>query len=287
MFGSPALLDVLGRWGEANGLRLPSLKRVISAGAPVGIDVIRRITRMLEPGVQVFTPYGATEALPVTSIGSDEILSETYRATAEGQGVCVGRPCAGLEVRIVKITDEPITVWCDSLSLSDGETGEIVVRGNGVTREYYNRSESNALAKIADGTKGHFHRMGDLGYMDTKGRLWFCGRKSQRVITGSGVYFTVPCEAVFNAHPGVRRTALVPVVMDGKTTPALCVQLERELKAPERRRVEHELLELAAKYHHTRAIEKILFCSEFPVDPRHNAKIGRDKLALVAQRRLA
>jgi len=287
MFGSPALLNVLGRWGDANGVKLPSLRRVLSAGAPVGVDVIRRITGMLEPGVQLFTPYGATEALPVSSIGSDEILTDTYRATEEGQGVCVGRPCGDIEVRMIRITDAAIEKWSEDLCLSEGEIGEIVVRGRGVTREYYNRPESNRLAKIPDPNNGTFHRMGDLGYLDEKGRLWFCGRKSERVVTDSGVYFTVPCEGVFNTHSSVFRSALVPVVVDGKTTPALCVQLERKVKRSVRDRIREELLQIGAKYQHTRAIKKILFCSDFPVDPRHNAKIGRGKLAVLAQRRLA
>jgi olefin beta-lactone synthetase len=287
MFGSPALLNVLGRWGVHNGVKLPSLKRVISAGAPVGVDVIRRITSMLEPAVQVFTPYGATEALPVTSIGSDEILAETHLATEKGQGVCVGRPCGNIEVRIIKISDEAIEKWSEDLCLSEGEIGEIVVRGKAVTREYYNRPESNRLAKIADSGNGIFHRMGDLGYLDGKGRLWFCGRKSQRVVTDSGVYFTDPCEAVFNTHDSVFRSALVPVVVDGKTNPALCVQLERNVKQKVRKRIREELLEIGAKHPHTQTIKKILFCSDFPVDPRHNAKIVREKLAVLAQRRLA
>jgi acyl-CoA synthetase (AMP-forming)/AMP-acid ligase II len=287
LFASPALLDVLGRWGNLNEVKLPSLKRVISAGAPVPVDVIRRITRMLGPGIQVFTPYGATEALPVTSIGSDEILADTYRATEEGQGVCVGRPCGDIEVGIIKITDEPIERWSRDLCLSEGQIGEIVVRGGVVTREYYNRLGSNNLAKIWDGENGIFHRMGDLGYLDGKGRLWYCGRKSQRVVTDCGVYFTVPCEAVFNTHFSVFRTALVPVVVDGKTTPALCVELKRDVKRSSRKRIREELLQIGARHQHTRAIEKILFCKAFPVDARHNAKIAREKLAMLAQRILA
>jgi acyl-coenzyme A synthetase/AMP-(fatty) acid ligase len=129
--------------------------------------------------------------------------------------------------------------------------------------------------------------MGDLGYLDGKGRLWFCGRKSQRVVADSGVYFTVPCEAVFNTHGNVFRSALVQVVVDGRTTPALCVQLERKVKRSVRERIREELLQIGAKHQHTRAIEKILFCSDFPVDARHNAKIAREKLAVLAQRRLA
>ena len=117
MFGSPALLDRVGRHGEAHGVKLPTLRRVISAGAPVAARVLERFAAMLPPGAQVFTPYGATECLPVASIGSDEILGETRQRTDEGAGVCVGRPVPGLEAKIIRISDEPIAQWDDALEL--------------------------------------------------------------------------------------------------------------------------------------------------------------------------
>jgi len=204
LFGSPALVDRVSRHGVTTGARLDSLRRVISAGAPVSPKVLSRMTRMLAPGVQVFTPYGATESLPVSSIGTDEILGETAARTAEGGGVCVGRPVPGVTVRIIRITDAPIASWRDALVLPPGEIGEIVVQGPVVTRAYFNRAESTRLAKIPepDGD-GFHHRMGDLGYLDPRGRLWFCGRKAHRVQTPDTTLFTIPCEGVFNAHPDV------------------------------------------------------------------------------------
>src|SRR5262249_56704642 len=77
LFGSPALIRRVGAYGAAHGVRLPTLRRVLSAGAPVPAAAVERFTRMLGEGVQVHTPYGATEALPVSSVGSDEILRET------------------------------------------------------------------------------------------------------------------------------------------------------------------------------------------------------------------
>jgi acyl-CoA synthetase (AMP-forming)/AMP-acid ligase II/pimeloyl-ACP methyl ester carboxylesterase len=283
MFGSPALLNVLGRWASQRNVRFPSLRRVISAGAPVPLPVIRRIQETLRPGVQVFTPYGATEALPVSSIGSAEILGDTGRLAEKGSGVCVGRPCAGIDVRIIKITDEPIAQWSNDLLAPPKEIGEIAVRGPGVTESYFNRPHSNALAKIAS-AEGVYHRMGDLGYLDDDGRLWYCGRKSQRVQTPSQVHFTEPCEGVFNAHPGVFRSALVPVGDKGATEPGLCVQLEAGIGRGEHGRMRAELLRVAAEHPHTRAIKSVYFFDDFPVDVRHNAKISREKLAVMIQK---
>ena len=127
--------------------------------------------------------------------------------------------------------------------------------------------------------------MGDLGYFDDEGQLWFCGRKAHRVQTADALLFSVQCEAVFNSHPGVYRTALVGIEAQAAKEPVLVVELEKE-GAPDKARIKTELLELGQQNEETRAIEQILFHPSFPVDIRHNAKIYREKLALWAQKKL-
>lgn len=283
MFGSPALL----RRVATRDCKLTSLRRVISAGAPVPAVVIESLARMLAPGVQVHTPYGATESLPVASIGSDEILADTRHQTAKGAGVCVGRPVEGMRVAVIRISDEPIPTWSDELPVPTDEIGEIVVQGPVVTGAYYNRPEGNALAKIADPAReSYWHRMGDVGYFDKQGRLWFCGRKSHRVITPQGTLYTIPVEAIFNTHPMVFRTALVGVGGAGGTQPVLCVELKLEYRHADRETIRRELGALAESQPHTRAIRKFLFHPAFPVDIRHNSKIFREKLAVWAAKQL-
>jgi acyl-CoA synthetase (AMP-forming)/AMP-acid ligase II len=288
LFGSPALLRRVAFDPRTRAEDLRTLHRVISAGAPVPAAVIRQLGALLPQGVQVHTPYGATEALPVATIGSDEILGETAQATAQGKGVCVGRPVEGMTVRIIRIDDHPIDTWKDDLLAPPGEIGEVVVAGPVVTRSYFNRPETTALHKIADPARGSFwHRMGDLGYLDDRGRLWFCGRKSQRVVTAKGTLFTIPCEGVFNAHPQVLRSALVGVKRGADTIPVICAELDRSQPAPrEPTQLLRELTLLAEKHEHTRAIRHFLIHPGFPVDIRHNAKIFREKLAAWASRQL-
>ncbi|MEK7859408.1 MAG: fatty acid CoA ligase family protein [Elusimicrobiota bacterium] len=284
LFGSPALLDRVGRFGEKHGISLPGLKRVISAGAPVPASVLARFAKMLPAGVRLHTPYGATESLPVSAISSDELLRETAPQSAQGKGTCVGRPFPGMRARIIAIDDGPVPRWSDDLLVPPGQVGEIVVQGPVVTREYFRRPEATALAKIEDEGGAFWHRMGDLGFFDEQGRLWFCGRKSHRVQAAEGTMFTIPCEAVFNEHPKVRRTALVGIGQPGAQTPVLCVELERGELPGEA--IKDELLEVAASYKHTMAIKSVLFHPSFPVDIRHNAKIFREKLAVWAETQL-
>ncbi|MEO2198294.1 MAG: fatty acid CoA ligase family protein [bacterium] len=281
MFGSPALLDRVSRYGEAHGTSLPTLKRVMSAGAPVPPTVLERMHTLLGPDAEVHTPYGATEALPVASIGSREILGETAAKTAHGAGTCVGRPMEGLDLRIIRIDDDAIAEWSDDLELATGEIGEITVTGAVVTREYHDNPDATALAKIAHGAATR-HRMGDVGYLDESGRLWFCGRKTHRVVTATGTLFTVPCEAIFNQHPQVCRSALVGVGEPGRHRPVLCVQLESRPAGGDNTKLKNELLQIAGTGPLTRDITTLLFHPGFPVDARHNSKIDREKLAVWA-----
>lgn len=284
MFGSPALLDRVGRYGVEHEIALPSLRRVLSAGAPVAPAVLARFHQCLGPGAEIHTPYGATEALPVSSVSSTTILGETRVKTEAGAGVCVGHAAPDVDIRIIAIDDSAIASLKDARLLPVWEVGEIIVRGPVVTREYAERPRDTALAKIHDDLdpQGIWHRMGDLGYVDATGRLWFVGRKAHRVVTSRGTLYTIPCEAVFNTHPAVRRTALVGVKRGGDIEPILVVELEPGARNAGRGDLADELRAIGARHHHTRAIQVVLYHPAFPVDVRHNAKIFRERLALWA-----
>ena len=278
MFGSPALLDRLSRHCEARGRGLPTLKRVLSAGAPVRHDILARTAKLLSGGAQVHTPFGATESLPVATIGSDEVLAEAARPEPSGPGICVGRPVPGVTVRIVRIDDGPIERFTDDLVVPDGTVGEITVKGPIVTPAYYARPEQTRLAKIDDGGQV-VHRMGDVGCFDAEGRLWMCGRKAHRVETEAGTLFSVPIEAVFDRHPGVLRTALVGVGPRPRQRPVLVVEPE-PLSTTSPRALVEELLALGARNPATAAVRDVLVHrGPFPVDVRHNAKSEAEALA--------
>jgi acyl-CoA synthetase (AMP-forming)/AMP-acid ligase II len=285
MFGSPALLDRVGRYGEANGIKIPSVRRVISAGAPVRPEIIERFSSMLNGDAEIHTPYGATEALPVATIGSREILGKTRDQTERGAGTCVGRPVSAATVRTIRISDDPIERWSDDLVLPIGQIGEIAVKGPMATREYCTSESANRLAKIRDGGDV-WHRMGDVGYLDEQGRLWFCGRKAHRVVTASETLFTDPCEAIFNNHAAVFRSALVGVGDAAAQTPVMCIELEKSHPHIASAALVQDLLSVARRHAHTRTINEFMIHPSFPVDIRHNAKIFREKLAVWAAEQL-
>lgn len=285
MFGSPALLNRVGRYARDHNIKLPSLKRVITAGAPIQPSILECFDALLPDDALIHTPYGATEALPVASIDHRQILSETATMTATGAGTCVGKPLDGMTVRIIPINDDPIERWSDDLTLPVGQIGEIAVAGPVVTHEYFKDPSASRLAKIHD-TDRIFHRMGDVGYFDDQGRLWFCGRKAHRVITETETLFTIPCEAIFNQHPRVARSALVGVGQPGQQTPVLCIELESANPVPDHRQLTDQLLALGQANDKTKSIRTVLYHPAFPVDVRHNAKIFREKLTRWASEQL-
>lgn len=284
-FGSPAIWKNVALYARAQQIRLPSMRRILMAGAPIPVWMHEAFQEIFAGQAELHTPYGATESLPVATIASHEVLRDTAARTREGAGTCVGHPAPGITIRIIRITDAPIDAWDeDALCLPQGETGEICVKGPQVTPAYKDEPEHTRAAKIIEPDGSIWHRIGDLGYIDDQGRLWFCGRKSHRVIRKDGsLLFPDPCEGVFNEHPAVYRTALVGV--DGE--PVLVVELEPDARASaDQQRLTTELLALGARVPATASIRRVLFHDGFPVDVRHNAKIHRPQLAEWAKQRL-
>ncbi len=289
MFGSPMILNRLVRYAEGKDVKLLTLKRIISAGAPVPHDIIKAFLKLAVKSAQIHTPYGATEALPISDITSDELLEQSEEESSYSGGICVGYALPGIIINIIGISDDPLSDWSDDLLCETDVVGEIVVKGALVSREYKNNPEANTLSKIYDSGDGKiWHRMGDLGRKDDRGRIWFYGRKSHRVTSSSGTLFTIPVEAVFNQHPDVFRAALLGVSKElwKYEKPVICIQREKNSRALKNKDLEGELLELAHRSELTKVIRHILFHPGFPVDPRHNAKILREKLAIWAGRRI-
>jgi acyl-CoA synthetase (AMP-forming)/AMP-acid ligase II/pimeloyl-ACP methyl ester carboxylesterase len=272
-FGSPALWSKLAEHCRQAGTSLPQLRRVFMAGAPVSqktLDLVKAAC----PQAESFTPYGATEALPVTLAAADDLQADPPVLAVSGErGTPVGRAIAGVSLRVVHPVSGPSAA--PLADCPERVIGEIVVSGPTVSREYLCRPEANAASKIPDGERV-WHRMGDMGYLDAGGQLYFCGRRAHLVATPDRVFHSVPVENVFNRHPDVNRTALIGI--DGM--PALVVEpRSRSLDADARRRLAAELRAIGAADPVTAPIRRFYFHRSFPVDARHNAKIFRDRLA--------
>ncbi len=278
MFGSPALLTNLAREAARSGVKTPSLERIVAGGAEVPGPLFAEVKAMLGTNGEMYSDYGATEALPVTEIAGDTVIERTWPRTEQGAGVCVGSALPGVELRIVAPSEGPIPTWSDATELPVGEIGEIVARSPHISEEYYRLPGVTAENKIADGDGPPWHRLGDMGYLDCDGMLWACGRRSHRVRTATEVLHPLCVEPVFNTHPDVSRSALVSLRDGEGTTAAVCIEVTPGFSG-DTTRIERELLEMAARCDSTRTIDRFVFVERIPVDKRHNAKIDRPRLS--------
>ncbi len=270
-FGSPTLWQKIGAHCVAEKITLPTLRRVLCAGAPVPA-ALWTASRTFLPRGQLHSPYGATESLPLASISSAEIENQKSRIE-NPLGACVGRPVTEITIKIIAPTDAPIANLADARELPPGEIGEIIATGPVVTSAYDALPEATALAKISS-PAGTYHRLGDCGYLDADGRLWFCGRKAERVETAAGTLHTEPCEQVFRTHPRATRCALIGLGTAPNQLPAMVIEAAVR-DSTEARALARELRTLALTSSHTAAIQHFFFHPKFPVDVRHNAKIHR------------
>jgi olefin beta-lactone synthetase len=285
-FGSPALWNVVSRYCLENSVKLHNIKKVLMAGAPISGDLLARMRTILPENTEIFTPYGATESLPIVSLESKEIIYETWEQTKKGKGTCVGRPLPGIEIRIIPISEKILPEISDEHFLKSGEIGEIIVSGDVVTRAYDNDNEATKKAKTFYNNR-LWHRMGDAGYLDKSGRLWFCGRTAHRVCSSTGVKYSVQCEAIINNHPDIFRSALVGISANNNyQIPVIVLEKDKQC-TKSNNEILDDIKRIASLSELTKDIEIFLFHKGFPVDIRHNAKIFREKLAVWAETKLA
>lgn len=281
-FGSPAIWRVVSRYCKQNNIRCQSLKKVLMAGAPVSGELIRQVFDIMPENGEIHTPYGATESLPIVSIEGHVIVAETWAETQKGKGTCVGSPLPGISLKIIEATDSVLRDLTDCTILGPGQIGEIIVKGDVVTSAYDGNEEQNLASKIKD-EDGFWHRIGDVGYLDDVGRLWFCGRKAHRVFSRQGIMYTICCEALINCHPDVFRAALVGIATEpGYQIPVIIVELHKPITRSQKD-ILAEVRDICTASGLLANVEHILVHDSFPVDIRHNAKIFREKLSVWAQ----
>jgi acyl-CoA synthetase (AMP-forming)/AMP-acid ligase II/pimeloyl-ACP methyl ester carboxylesterase len=280
-FGSPTLWAKLGLYCQQTGTSLPQLRRVFVAGTAVSSDTLD-LLNVVCPQAEIYTPYGATEALPVTLAAATDLRHYPLVSALSGeQGTPVGQAIECVQLRVVQTLIEPT----DGLLVDCPERviGEILVSGETVSREYLSRPEATAASKICEGGR-IWHRMGDMGYLDGNGQLYFCGRRIHVVVGPERVFHSVPVENIFNRHSEVSRTALISVGGE----PAVVVEpRSQSLDLAARRRLAGELRNLGAADLVTSPIKRFYFHPSFPVDARHNAKIFRDRLSVWAATQIA
>ncbi|MFT4471144.1 alpha/beta fold hydrolase [Arthrobacter sulfonylureivorans] len=280
VFASPAALaNVLATADDLTDehrVALSSVDLLLSAGAPIPEPLLAKV-QSLVPSATLHTPYGMTEALPVTDISLEGI-----RAAGSGNGVCVGTPVSGATVAIApvaadgSVSDQPTT--------DSGVTGEILVSAPHVKDRYDRLWITQQHSASVPG----WHRTGDVGHLDDEGRLWVEGRLAHIITTASGVATPVAAEQVAETHDGVRLAAVVGVGPVGAQVPVAVLEtLPPAAKPGTAPRDLGEEVRAAVARCTGLDLAAVLVVPELPTDIRHNSKIDRARLADWATRSLA
>jgi len=281
VFASPAALRNVVRTADAVSPAqrdaLAAVRRVVSAGAPVPASLLHALGTVL-PHAAAHTPYGMTEALPVTDIALDGI-----DAAGPGDGVCVGRPLPGVDVAVSPLDADGAATG--PLTREPGVTGEISVAAPHV-RDRYDQLWAVQRASARDVGR---HRTGDVGHLDADGRVWVEGRLVHVVTTADGPVTPVGVEQRVQALAAVDAAAAVGVGPAG--TQQVVVVLVPDAGVTARRRAA-PLLATAPLTDAVRAaavvpVAAVLVADALPVDIRHAAKVDRDRVAAWAERVLA
>ena len=282
VFASPAALRNVEATGEGlspeHARALGRIRLLMSAGAPVPASLLEALQRLL-PGAEAHTPYGMTEALPVTDVSLSQILE-----AGSGEGVCVGRPLPSVEVAVSPLSASGRATG--PLTTEPGRTGEICVRAGHVKDRY----DALWVTERASSLDPGWHRTGDVGHLDDQGRLWVEGRVPHVVVTADGPVTPVGVEQRVERLPGVRAAAAVGVGPVGTQVVAVVVVPEETSGSGAhagRLEVAGPGLADAVRAASGCPVSAVLTTGRLPLDIRHASKIDRQKVADQASRFLA
>ena len=279
-FGSPTLWAKIAGFMQVHAIEINSLKKIFIAGTSVAKSLITTLNNVI-PSAQIFTPYGATEALPVTLASQSEITSLSFRAANGMEGIAVGKPLNQVEARVIRIVHGNINSEEQIQDLPAGEIGEIIVKGNNISTTYLNNQNADEANKIKTASGEVWHRIGDACYRDQENNIYYCGRVAHSVENCTKTLFSEPVELIFNRLDKVKRSALIRY--NGKA--AIAIEPEPKFFPANEQDYNiflEELKELASQTLYTKDLQDFFFFKLFPVDARHNAKIFRDQLGELA-----
>jgi acyl-CoA synthetase (AMP-forming)/AMP-acid ligase II len=271
---SPAFFERLVAYAQGTGRPLTKLRKLYTGGAPVFPRLLETL-RTVAPNARITAVYGSTEAEPIAHVDANELSADDVAAMQAGRGLLAGTPVAEIQLRIVRDhwgapRGKMTAAEFAHEVLLVGEVGEIVVSGEHVLSGYL-RGVGDAETKFSvDGII--WHRTGDAGMLDERGRLWLQGSCAARIDDAYGRLYPFAVECVAMTLDEVRRAAVV--AHGGERWLIVEASCAREGESLQ------QSLRAATAWAH---IERIQFMDAIPVDRRHNAKIDYSAL----RRRLA
>jgi long-chain acyl-CoA synthetase len=187
------MFSLFADYAKLRGLKsfkFPSLRIISSSGAPLPPALKAQVETLFE--MPLHNGYGTTECSPNIS---QTVVGEHRTDTS------VGKVLPGVEVQLVGVDQNPV---------SDGEVGELWVRGPNVMKGYYRAPDETAAAINPEG----WFNTQDLARLEN-GYLFIVGRTKELIIRFGENVYPAEVEAVLNSHPAVVRSAVIGRTVDG------------------------------------------------------------------------
>ena len=244
----PTMLNMLVNSPGVESYNLSSLRAILSGGAPIAPEVVKKIIHVFK--CEYIQTYGMTETSPYLAVS---ILKEKFNRLPEETRfhyrAKTGRPFIGVLLKVVRKDGS-------ETKKDDKEVGEIIVKGNSVTKGYWNRPLETDEA-IKDG----WLHTGDLAVVDSEGYVNIVDRKKDMIITGGENVYSVEVENVLYSHPSILEAAVigVPDIKWGEAVKAVVVT------KPGARLTAEEVIDYCKKrIAHYKAPKSVDFVSELP-----------------------
>ncbi len=264
----PAFIARLAAECKRTKKQIPQLKHLFMGGAPVFPSDLRQASELF-PNAEITAVYGSTEAEPMAEVDLSQIAEEDFAAMEQGKGLLAGIPVPAIALRILRdqwgtpmgaMTNQEF----NSLCLDQQKIGEIVVSGSHVLPGYLNGAGDAETKFDVDGVR--WHRTGDLGWLDARGRLWLMGRASAAIHDRHGILYPFTAECAAMQVQGVSRAAVLQVA--GRRV--LAIEADHA-------DVSSEVARDLAWTH----LDEVRVLTSIPMDKRHNSKIDYGSLAAI------
>jgi long-chain acyl-CoA synthetase len=223
LLGAPATFTQFLQYAKLRGIRslkFPALRIISSSGAQLHPSTKSAIENLF--GMPLHNGYGVTECSPT--------IAQT-RVESPRSDTSIGPPFPGIETRLVGPDRKPV---------SDGESGELWVRGPNVMKGYYRSSEETAAAIDPEG----WFNTRDLARLQD-GNLFIVGRTKDLIVHRGFNVYPAEVEAVLNAHPAVVQSAVIGRVVDGDEEVVAFVQPLPDTPLPSSDLAEYAAMHLA------------------------------------------
>jgi len=263
MSGAPAYMEKICDTAISSDITLDTIQSTLVGGATVPKQLAEKMLRVF-PNADQKIVYGSTEAEPISAISVEDYLAETEN----DKGYRVGIPPDFSEVLIANLPEEPVNEdQLPDYAVGNYQSGEILVSGPQVLREYIDNPAANAANKIRRSDGGVWHRTGDTGYFDENGELWLVGRVKDQVTVKGEVIHPFLLEQALDPLPSIVRSALV---QDGSSIALF-------LQTSDGKGFDETAVQNITSSHIKEPVPTYIIES-MPVDGRHNSKIDRPML---------